>query len=286
MQTTVSVEDAEYIANYSILSTTKYRLFDVNPGRVFHMSPNKLDVLYSIVFQTEFFWDRFSFGWNPARFVPLLSLVNKAFHSATVLPQNMKYVLGTSPLLDFEMSIRFGLTKTDISKIAKLRKGDFVWMYDAYMYRYNCSILKKKRLISRNLQLIDTRKEKEAKFKEAEKLVETKRKAILDFMKEDGMDFSDYSSFIAYVSNSSTVAFDDNLKAEIRFRYFVDKFYRSEYFAEMRLFKKNQNGVGSGSTKHAWEKMKENLHFVDFSKPYVEIIKPEDKICKNKTSIF
>ena len=117
-------------------------------------------------------------------------------------------------------------------------------------------------------------------------LFRSKRIAIKDFMKKEGMNDAEYSPFIEGVVYSPTSTLNDSIKAEIRFRYFVDKYYRKEYSAHMRQFKKDNHGDGVGSTAYGWQKMKENLATVDFTRAYGEIPKPEGKLSTLKTSIF
>ena len=247
--------------NNSILSNEEYRSFHVNRSHVFHLTMDELDILYSIVLQSEVFWDRFSFGLNPYCLVGLLSRVNKSFRSATLLPQNIKYLVGNFLIGKKEAAMRFGFTRTDFNH---MKSHGNLLLYDVYMYRHYCRAEKKKSLLARSIKNILAYNEKYPNRVEDGK----KAIAMFIFLKEEGMCEYLGSSF------DSPVSLDDGIKADVRFRYFVKKYYWTEYYAHVLQFTNDYKGSYDERIEYAWQKMKESLGSIDFSKPYGEIPKP------------
>ena len=125
-------------------------------------------------------------------------------------------------------------------------------------------LFRSKSLLARSIKNILAYNEKYPNRVEAGK----KEIAMFIFLKEEGMgDFWD-SSF------DSSVTLDDGIKADVRFRYFVKKYYWTEYCGHELQFVNDYKGSYDERIEYAWKKMKESLASIDFSKPYGEIPKP------------
>ena len=138
------------------------------------------------------------------------------------------------------------------------------------MYRYYCKDQRKKALLARSIKNLEARKKHYAMIRASTK----KATDLIHFLYDEGMDCHRGHFITGNVAYASAPTLNDSIKADIRFRCFVKEYYWEEFWAHDLQFRNDYNGNDFECTVYAWNKMKESLAFIDFSKPYGEIPKP------------